>query len=34
MLREFSPDLFAGEIKVTRQRPRPSREEGDRRKAA
>jgi hypothetical protein len=34
MLREFSPDLFAGEIKVTRQRPGPSRKQGGHRKAA
>lgn len=32
MLREFSPDLLAGEIKVTRNRPRA--EPGERREAA
>jgi hypothetical protein len=34
MLRQFSPDLFAGEIKVTRRPPGTSREQGGHRKAA
>ena len=34
MLRRFSPDVFAGEITVTRQRPVPREEPGGHREAA
>jgi hypothetical protein len=34
MLREFSPDLIAGEIKITRSAPRPRSEPGGHREAA
>ena len=34
MLREFSPDLIAGEIRVTRTLPRRRPEPGERREAA
>jgi hypothetical protein len=34
MLRRFSPDVFAGEIRVTRQRPVSREEPGGHREAA
>ncbi|HEY8002325.1 MAG: hypothetical protein ACHQJ5_09825 [Vicinamibacteria bacterium] len=34
MLREFSPELMAGEIKITRRDPDPSSESGEHREAA
>jgi hypothetical protein len=34
MLREFSPDVITGEIRVTRKRQEPRSEPGGRRKAA
>jgi hypothetical protein len=34
MLREFSPDLIAGEIRITRRRPDPRSEPGEHREAA
>jgi hypothetical protein len=34
MLREFSPDLIAGEIRVTRRQPDPRSQSGEHREAA
>ena len=34
MLREFSPDLLAGEIRVTRTQPHPRSDPGEHREAA